>query len=142
MHMHNASPTTTQIGRRAVMTWFAVLACSAALAQTPPIRIDPYALPEKVRQSLSELAAESDVLMLGEMHGTQEVSGVAAALLEPLAKLGYGALALGIPANEREGLANWAVGKTQLIPRFFEQPWPDGRASIQALALIRTALSP
>jgi hypothetical protein len=124
------------------MTWFAVLACSAALAQTPLIQIDPYALPEKVRQSLGDLAADADVLVLGETHGTQEVPAIAAALLEPLTKLGYGALALEIPSSDREALTNWALGKTQSIPQFFAQPWPDGRGNIQALALIRTALSP
>jgi hypothetical protein len=122
--------------------WYVVLVCTTGLAQTPSIQVEPYALPKKVQQSLSELATETDVLVLGEMHGTQEVPGVAAALLEPLTKLGYGALALEIPANEREALTSWALGKTEIVPKFFAEPWPDGRASVQALALVRTALAP
>jgi len=135
------------------LAWFVFSICAAisicalairaqVAAQTPAIQIEAYALPEKVRQGVGDLAAESDVLVLGEMHGTQEVPAVAVALLEPLAKLGYGALALEIPASEREALTNWALGKSKTIPRFFAEPWADGRANVQALALIRTALSP
>jgi hypothetical protein len=128
---------------RQTLTWFCfVSVCATALAETPLIQIEPYALPDKEQQSLGELAAETDVLILGEMHGMQEVPAVAVALLEPLTKLGYGALALEIPASDRDALTNWAIGKTVTIPEFFAHPWPDGRANIQVLVLIRAALSP
>jgi hypothetical protein len=142
MHMHNASPRPLGIGLCRAIAWYAVFACSAAFAQTPAVQIDPYTLPDKVQQALIHLATQTDVLILGELHGTQEVPAIAAALLEPLSKLGYGALALEIPADELEALTNWALGKTEKIPAFFAQPWPDGRPSVQALALIRAALSP
>jgi hypothetical protein len=114
---------------------------AVAWAQLVPERLEPYPLPSKAQQALGELAAESDVLILGEIHGTQEVPAVAAALLAPLSKLGYGVLALEIPADQQGPLADWATGKTQTVPDFFAKPFPDGRGSIQTLSLIRTALS-
>ena len=59
-------------------------------AQVLPSAIKPYPLPARTAKGLVELAGESDVLILGEMHGSQEVPAVAAALLGPLTKLGYG----------------------------------------------------
>ena len=91
---------------------------------------------------MCELAGESDVLILGENHGTQEVPAVAAALLAPLSELGYGALALEIPADDQGPLTDWATGKTEALPNFFTQPYADGRGNIQVLSLIRAALSP
>lgn len=111
------------------------------LAQ-PAVTLDPYPLPAKVLADLDKLGGESDVLILGEVHGTQEVPGVAAALLAPLSKRGYGVLALEIPTDQQRPLMDWATGKTETIPSFFAKPFPDGRGSIQALSLIRTALAP
>jgi hypothetical protein len=91
---------------------------------------------------LSEVAAHSDVLILGETHGTKEVPAVAATLLEQLTKLRYGALALEIPVDEQGPLTDWATGKTEKVPGFFAKPLADGRGNIQALSLIRVALSP
>ena len=105
------------------------------------VALDPYPLPAPARQALLDLAAQSDVLILGEIHGTQEVPAIAAALLEPLTKLGYQALALEIPADQREPLVDWATGKSTMIPDFFANPYPDGRGNIQTLSLIRAALS-
>ncbi len=116
--------------------------CTLADAQIIPQTIEPYPLPARARQALCELAGESDVLILGETHGSQEVPAVAAALLTPLAKLGYGALALEIPADEQGPLTDWATGKTEAVPGFFAKPIGDGIGNIQALSLIRTALSP
>jgi hypothetical protein len=70
------------------------------------------------------------------------VPAVAAALLAPLTKLGCGVLALEIPRDQQTPLVAWATGKTPTVPRFFAQPWEDGRGNIEALNLIRTALSP
>jgi hypothetical protein len=116
--------------------------CVVVQAQVAVKNIEPYPLPTQARQALCELAGESDVLILGEMHGSREVPAVAAALLAPLTKLGYGALALEVPAEEQQPLTDWATGKTETVPGFFARPIADGRGNVQALALIRTALSP
>ena len=113
-----------------------------AQAQVAPITLESYALPAKAQLALGELAAQSDVLILGETHGTQEVPAVAAALLAPLTKLGYVALALEVPADQQGPLADWSTGKTATVPKFFAKPIEDGRGNIQVLSLIRTALSP
>jgi hypothetical protein len=119
-----------------------ILLCSTANAQPPiPQSLDPYPLPAKVLADLDKLAAQSDVLILGEIHGTQEVPSVAAALLAPLTKHGYGVLALEIPSDQQRPLTDWATGKSQTVPSFFSKPIADGRGNIQTLALIRTALS-
>ena len=47
-----------------------------------------------------------------------------------------------IPADEQGPLTDWATGKTEAVPSFFAKPIGDGRGNIQALSLIRTALSP
>ena len=127
--------------KRFVLILSIVLFTIAANAQVPE-KLEPYPLPAKALEGLTKLAAESDVLVLGETHGTQETPAVAAALLAPLSKLGYKALALEIPAEEQQPLLDWASGKTETVPPFFAQPFADGRGNIQTLALIRTALSP
>jgi len=121
---------------------FAFSTCAAALAQLGPDTIEPYPLPTAVQGSVNELAAQSDVLILGEIHGTQEVPAVAAALLAPLTKLGYQVLALEVPADQQASLTAWATGKMTAVPSFFAMPSDDGRGSIEALKLIHTALSP
>ncbi len=111
-------------------------------AQVVPATLKPYSLPPETILALAGLAAQSDVLILGETHGTQEVPAVAAALLTPLAELGYGVLSLEIPADQQTPLTAWATGKTTKVPSFFAKPLEDGRGNIQVLSLIRTALSP
>lgn len=74
--------------------------------------LEPYRLPASVERSITELAAQSDVLLLGETHGTQEVPAVGKALLTPLTKLGYNVLALEVPSDLRAPLTDWATGKT------------------------------
>jgi beta-lactamase regulating signal transducer with metallopeptidase domain len=108
------------------------------IAQTLP----PYPLPADITRSFGEIAAQSDVLIFGEMHGTQEVPAVAASLLTPLTNLGYSMLALEIPSDQQATLTAWATGKTDAVPGFFAKPNGDGRGNIQLLTLIRTALSP
>jgi hypothetical protein len=106
----------------------------------PPSK--PYPLPDGVQHTIANLAERSDVLILGEMHGTQETPAIAAALLEPLTKQGYGILALEVPADQQAPLIAWATGKSSKIPWFYSAPSEDGRGSAEMLALIRTALSP
>jgi len=115
---------------------------SLALGQSIP-DLAPYQLPPKAEQALVNVASESDVLIFGELHGTQEVPAVAAALLAHLSKLGYGILALEIPADQQQPLLDWAAGKTTKVPDFFDKAveLEDGRGNLQLLALIRVALS-
>ncbi len=128
--------------RTSVAIGLAMLLLTPALAQDMPPPITPYSLPKLVRQSLEEVATTSDVLMLGETHGTRETSELAAAMLAPLSKLGYGVLAVEIPADRQAALVAWATGKTTVVPDFFAKPWEDGRGSVEGLSLIRAALSP
>jgi len=115
---------------------------AAAFAQVGRQALKPYPLAPAVQRSLNELAAQSDMLILGETHGTQEVPAVAAALLAPLTKLGYLVLAVEVPADQQASLTAWATGKTTTVPSFFALPSDDGRGSVEALNLIRVALSP
>ena len=101
--------------------------------------LTPYDLPAPVLQSLLDLAAGADVLLIGETHGTREVPRLVAALLDPLAALGYGGLGLEMARDQRDALAAWAAGAATPPPPFFAAPWPDGRGNAQALALTRAA---
>src|SRR5262245_33497743 len=87
-----------------------LLAAAGLPAQQVP-KVAPYPLPPKAREALLTVAAASDVLILGETHGTQEVPAVAAALLDPLSKLGYGVLALEMPSDQQQPLTDWVAGK-------------------------------
>jgi hypothetical protein len=134
-----SSPSTGEAVREAdAISWRKPVIKASGIV---PQSLEPYPLPAKALDGLTKLAAESDVLVLGELHGTRETPAVAAALLAPLSELGYAALALEIPADERQPLVDWASGKTETVPRFFAKPFADGRGNIQVLALIRTALS-
>jgi hypothetical protein len=99
-------------------------------------------LPPEARARIENLAASSDVLILGEIHGTQEVPELVASLLGPLTKLGYHTLALEVPSNDQASLLEWLSGKTKRIPDFFTHPDGDGRGNAQLLALARIAGSP
>ena len=66
--------------------------------------IVPYELPTDVKKQLLDLAARSDFLLLGEMHGTQEVPRLVLGLLDDLASLGYGGLGLEMPRGEQDAL--------------------------------------
>jgi len=127
----------------------AIAFAATGLAQSVP-ELQPYPLPAKAEKALTGLAGTTDVLVLGELHGTQEVPAIASALLAPLSKLGYGVLALEMPADQQQPLVNWATGKTADIPPFFNKSikladgrlLEDGRGNVQLLSLVRTALSP
>jgi len=104
----------------------------------------PYDLPPPVKAQLLELAARSDLLLLGEVHGTQEVPRLLLGLLDDLAVLGYGGLAMEIPNGEGSQLVQWAGGRGD-PPQLFSPGGPadfrDGRGNVQALSLIRQTLS-
>jgi erythromycin esterase-like protein len=115
--------------------------CLATGAQVVTERLRPYPLASDLTRSLEETAAQSDILILGECHGTQEVPALAASLLTPLGNLGYNTLAIEVPADQQEPLRAWATGKTGTVPSFFARPSSDGRGNLQLLALVRMALS-
>lgn len=104
--------------------------------------LPPYSLPTAVRDSLTALAKECDVTILGETHGTKEVPAIAEALLDPLTKSGYRAIALEVPRDAEPAFVAWATGKTDVIPEFFAKPNADGRGNREVLALVRHALRP
>ena len=104
--------------------------------------LEPYPLPPEARACIEHLAARSDVLILGEVHGTREVPGLVAGLLAPLNKRGYRVLALEVPNDAQAPLLAWARGETDRVPDFFANPNGDGRGNVQLLELVRTAVSP
>lgn len=114
----------------------------SAHADNVPQKSAVYALSQEVQRSIRDVAARSEILILGETHGTQEVPAVAAAILTPLSQLGYRTLALEIPVDQRDPLLAWAKGTTSVVPGFFAAPSEDGRGNIELLTLIRTAVSP
>lgn len=101
----------------------------------------PYDLPPPVKAQLLELAARSDLLLLGEMHGTQEVPRLVLGLLDDLASLGYGGLGLELPRGQESQLVQWAAGMGEPPPFFGPAEFRDGRGNTQAVSLIRQALS-
>ncbi len=103
--------------------------------------LEPYLLPDMVLKTLQDVAAQSDVLILGELHGTQEVPRLVQTLLPSLAAWGYGALALEIDADQHRALVDWAMDRTQPAPPFFAQPSGDGRGNVQVLSLVQTAVN-
>ena len=103
--------------------------------------IVPYELPPIVKAELLTLADQSDLLLLGETHGTQEVPRLVLGLLDDLAILGYGGLGLEIPHGERAALAAWTEGG-EVIPAFFgTKEFQDGRGNQQVLSLVQQAAS-
>jgi hypothetical protein len=104
--------------------------------------LKPYPLPPEARTGIEKLAAGSDVLVLGEIHGTQEVPQLVAGLLAPLTELGYHTLAIEVPSNRQAAVRARARGETKAIPDFFANPNGDGRGNAQLLALTRIAASP
>jgi hypothetical protein len=123
-----------------------VIACSwhlwlAICCESSAEDFKPYPLPPAARTGIENLAKSSDILIFGEMHGTQEVPELIAGLLGPLTKLGYHTLALEVPSNEQASLLKYLRGETERIPNFFAHPNGDGRGNAQLLALARIAAS-
>ena len=102
--------------------------------------ISPYDLPEPVNARLLALAAESELLLLGEMHGTQEVPRLMLGLLPHLAQLGYGGLALEMPEGQRDQLLRCAQGEDAPLSLFGPPEFRDGRINAQALSMIQQAV--
>ncbi len=100
----------------------------------------PYDLPQPAKGQLLELAAQSDLLLLGEVHGTQEVPRLVLGLLDDLAALGYGGLGLELPRGEGAQLAAWAEGRGEPPPSFDPAEFRDARGNAQALSLVRQTL--
>ncbi len=101
----------------------------------------PYTLPLNVKEELLALAARSDLLLIGETHGTQEVPRLVLGLLDDLAGLGYRGLGLEVNTGQRAGLAAWATGAGDPPPFFGPQEFQDGRGNVQVLSLMRQAVS-
>ncbi len=99
--------------------------------------IAPYELSADVLQALINVAETSDVLIFGEIHGTQEVPRLAFSLLGGLATAGYRGLALEIPRNDCESLERWARVQKAVLPDFFAHPLADGRGNREVLALVQ-----
>lgn len=102
--------------------------------------LTPYPLPPQALEPLLTLAQECDVLLIGELHGTQEVPRLVFGLLDSLAARGYGGLGLEIPEGERDRLESWARDERDTPPNFFTHPSPDGRANAEVLKLVRSAV--
>src|SRR4051812_13638076 len=121
-----------------------VITLSAATlkAEVPSPTQLPYPLSVDVRESLTKVASESDILILGEIHGTQEVPAIVETLLDTLSKLGYRVIAIEVPHNEQTPIHQWATGATDVLPAFFAKPGQDGRGNMQVLHMVRRALMP
>lgn len=101
----------------------------------------PYNLPQPAKAQLLELAAQSDLLLLGETHGTQEVPRLVLGLLDDLAALGYGGLGMEVGADGREVLAALVPGHSGSLPPVFTLPeWQDGRRNAQMVSLLQQTL--
>ncbi|MGI4790833.1 MAG: hypothetical protein ACRYFS_18535 [Janthinobacterium lividum] len=103
--------------------------------------ITPYPLPEAVQEQLLTLADESDLLLIGETHGTQEIPRLILTLLPHLARIGFSSLAQEIPADQRDQLLQWTNGEAAPPPLFGPSDFRDGRGNVQALSLIEQAVS-
>ena len=105
-----------------------------------PEVITPYDLPEPAKVQLLTLARESDLLLIGELHGTQEVPRLMLGLLPALTELGYNGLALEISMGEREQLLRCVQGEDSPPPMFGPSDFRDGRGNAQTFSLIQQAV--
>jgi hypothetical protein len=101
----------------------------------------PYELSPDVVQALIDVAVTSDVLLFGELHGTQEVPRLLVRLLDDLAAVGYRGLALEIPQDERDELERWARGESTTVPAFYAHPFADDRGNRQMLSFVHLVLT-
>src|SRR5437868_4206974 len=97
-------------------------------------------LPDRTRQAVLQVARESDLLLFGELHGTQEVPQLVGSLLDDLTALGYGGLGLEFPGAVQEPLMHWGSGASAALPELFTRPPGDGTTGEQALAVFRQAV--
>lgn len=96
--------------------------------------------PDRTRQAVLQMARESDLLLFGELHGTQEVPQLVSLLLDDLTALGYGGLGLEFPDSVQEPLMRWASGASDAVPEMFTRSPGDGTTGEQVLAAIRQAV--
>jgi hypothetical protein len=89
---------------------------------------------------LLRLAQDSDVLIVGELHGTREIPHLVASLLPDLFALGYRGLAYELPADVRQRLAMWGMDPSHALPQSFTSPGSDGRGNADVLGLIHAAV--
>lgn len=94
--------------------------------------ITPYDLSETARAQLLTLAADSDLLLIGETHGTQEVPRLVLGLLPSLTQLGYDGIGLEVPLDQREQLLRCAHNEAAPPPHFGPSDFRDGRGNAQA----------
>lgn len=97
---------------------------------------DEFLLPDDVLRELCEQAAQIDLFLVGELHGTREVPQLLALLWDNLRPHGYAGLAIEMPQSQRKLIVDWANGTGEL-PIFFRYPPSDGRSSVEILALLR-----
>ncbi|MFB2979927.1 hypothetical protein [Microseira sp. BLCC-F43] len=91
--------------------------------------------------TILSLAEESDILLFGEIHGTQEFTLAIASLLDDFYRLNYRAIGLEISSSQQEMLHRWATGETNDIPDFFTHPsWEGGRGNQQVLSFAQNAI--
>jgi hypothetical protein len=131
----------TRVGHPAILL-ACLVGCLTIRGSSYASDLEPYPLPPEVGASIEKLAARSNVLIVGEVHGTREVPRLVAALLSPLNQLGYRVLALEVPNDAQAPLLAWARGETDKAPDFFANPNGDGRGNVQLLELVRTAIAP
>ena len=102
----------------------------------------PYTLPLDVKAELLELAANSDLLLFGETHGTQEVPRLVLGLLDDLDAIGYVGLGLEIGPGEQTEFAQFASGASEKMPvKFLSPDFRDGRRSLESLSLVQQMLA-
>jgi len=101
--------------------------------------VDDYLLPENVLLSITDLADPADCLMVGEIHGTQEIPRIVVSLLPMLWEKGYRGLGVEVPHAEQDSLRRWLSDPSTPLPMFFARPWQDGRGSREMLAMLRRA---
>lgn len=102
--------------------------------------ISPLPLSPSVESELCALASSTDILVLGETHGTKEVPRLALGLIDRLTSQGYAILALEIPKSQEAHLLRWARLEESAPPPFFAAPSEDGRGNVQVLSLVREAV--
>jgi erythromycin esterase-like protein len=97
------------------------------------------ALPPGVEERVLQVAANSHLLLFGELHGTREVPAIVAALLPKLVERGYRGLGLEVPRDQQAPLTAWADGLIEQPPPFFLRPSRDGRGNTQVLDMVKAA---
>jgi hypothetical protein len=93
-----------------------------------------------------ELAAPRGMLVLGDLHGTQEIPRFVGGVVATLAERAPVVLALEIPEARSPGVPAYlasdggpAAREALLRGAFWQDPYQDGRRSVAMLALIDTA---